>query len=124
LLSPIFPDLKNEEYFPSLGQKQPRTDLFIPSLKLIIEVKFIYPTTTFQDIIGEIAEDTGLYLAKGSDYTGIVAFVWDDTRRTEQHSLLIRGLTTLDGVIDAVVVPRPGVMESSSELPADSAKLT
>lgn len=113
LLFPIFPDLKDEEYFPSLGQKQPRTDLFIPSLKLIIEVKFVYPTTSFQDIIGQIGEDTSLYLAGHADYTGIIAFVWDDTRRTEEHGLLVRGLTRIAGIIDAVVVSRPGGMQDS-----------
>lgn len=110
LLSPLFADLKDEEYFPSIGQKQPRTDLFIPSLKLIVEVKFVYERTRFADIIGEVGEDASLYLAEASPYTRIVAFIWDDSRRTEEHGLLIQGLTKIDGVADAVVVSRPGAM--------------
>jgi hypothetical protein len=119
LLSPIFPDLKDEEYFPSVGQKQPRTDLFIPSLKLIIEVKFVYPTTSFQGIIEEIGADASLYLAEQSEYTQIIVFVWDDTRQSEEHDLLVQGLTKIKGVADAIVVSRPGIMENSQEIVAE-----
>jgi hypothetical protein len=115
LLAPMFPDLRDEENFPSVGQKKPRTDLFIPSLKLIIEVKFMYPKTSFQGIIGEIAEDASLYLAQGSAYAGIIAFVWDDAHRTEEYSVLVRGLRDINGVIDAVVVPRPGFMDGNPD---------
>lgn len=110
LLAPIFPDLKEEEYFPSLGQKQPRTDLFIPSLKLIVEVKFLRQVDKVAKIIDEVASDSSLYLKDGSDYSGLIAFVWDDSRRIEEHPLLCSGLREIRGVLGAVVVPRPGRM--------------
>jgi hypothetical protein len=110
LLTPIFPDLKDEEYFPSLGQKQPRTDLFIPSMKLIIEVKFLRQTDKVTRVIDEVGSDASLYLKAGTDYSGIVAFVWDASRRTEEHPLLREGLRQIRGVLEAVVVSRPGRM--------------
>jgi hypothetical protein len=110
LLAPIFPDLKDEEYFPSLGQKQPRTDLFVPSMKLIIEVKFLRQADKVTKIIDEVGSDASLYLTAGTDYAGIVAFVWDDSRRTEEHPLLRDGLRQIRGVLDAVIVSRPGRM--------------
>jgi hypothetical protein len=110
LLAPIFPDLKDEEYFPSLGQKQPRTDLYIPSLKLIVEVKFLRAKDKVSKAIDEVAADVGLYLTPQSDYSSIVAFVWDDSRRVEEHRLLKDGLTKMTGVVGAVVVSRPGSM--------------
>lgn len=110
LLAPVFPDLKDEEYFPSLGQKQPRIDLFIPSMKLIIEAKFLRQTDKVTKVIDEIASDVGLYLKEGSDYSGVIAFVWDDSRRVEQHALLQDGLRQIRGVLGAVVVSRPGSM--------------
>lgn len=110
LFAPIFPDIKDEEYVLSLGQKQPRTDLFIPSLKAIVEVKFLRDGEKFQKVIDEVAADASLYLRGGSDYAGLVAFVWDDSRRTEEHHLLRNGLLELTGVVGAVVVPRPGRM--------------
>jgi hypothetical protein len=88
LLAPVFPDLKDEEYFPSLGQKQPRTDLFIPSMKLIVEVKFLRQGDKLTKAIDEVASDTSLYLAEGTSYAGVIAFVWDDSRRVEEHALL------------------------------------
>lgn len=114
LLAPYLPDLTDEENFPSIGQKKPRVDLYVPSLKLIIEVKFVYDNSTFPGIIGQVAEDTGLYLSKQSRYTEIVALVWDNTRRVEQHDMLIRGLKELRGVRDAVVLSRPGRMIDSA----------
>ncbi|MGA2936295.1 MAG: hypothetical protein ABSF52_04255 [Syntrophobacteraceae bacterium] len=110
LLAPVFPDLKDEEYFPSLGQKQPRTDLFIPSMKLIIEVKFLRQTDKVTKVIDEVGSDTSLYLVKGTDYSGVIAFVWDASRRVEEHTLLQDGLRQIRGVLGAVVVPRPGKM--------------
>jgi hypothetical protein len=112
LLAPMFPDLKDEEYFPSLGQKQPRTDLFIPSMKLIIEVKFLRQTDNVTKIIDELGSDTSLYLSAGTDYSGIIAFVWDDSRRNEEHSLLQDGLRQIRGVLAAVIISRPGMMRS------------
>jgi hypothetical protein len=111
LLAPIFPDLNDEEYVPGVGPLHPRTDLCIPSLKLIIEVKFMRASMRPQDLIEEIAADANLYLTSNSLYKSILVFIWDDTRRSEQHEFLIQGLKQLTGVIDAIVVSRPGIME-------------
>ncbi len=110
MLRPIFPDLLDEENFPSVGHKHPRTDLYVPSLGLIIEVKFIYPKSTFSKVIEEIAADSALYLAERSSYNQMVTFIWDDSRRTEQHARLVEGLNSIVGVVDNIVVSRPGVM--------------
>ena len=65
LLAPVFSDLKDEEYFPSLGQKQPRADLFIPSVKLIIEVKFLRQTDKVTKVIDELGSDASLFSPRG-----------------------------------------------------------
>jgi hypothetical protein len=41
LLAPIFPDLDDEQYLTKIGQKNPRADLYLPSMKLIVEAKFL-----------------------------------------------------------------------------------
>jgi hypothetical protein len=110
LLAPIFPDLNDEEYTPPIGQLQPRADICIPSLQLIIEIKFMRPNKAPKDLIEEIAADSNLYLATGSKYKAIVAFIWDDSRRTEEHDMLIKGLRQINGITDAIVVSRPGTM--------------
>lgn len=114
ILAPIFPDLEDEENLPSLGHKHPRYDLGIPSLRLIIEVKFIYNGTSseFSHIIEEVASDASLYLSNDSGYDKIIVFVWDNSRRIEQHGELRQGLKKLQGVMEAIVVPRPGKMRA------------
>jgi hypothetical protein len=116
VLAPLFPDLEDEENLPSLGQKHPRADLGIPSLGLVIEVKFVRSGTSseFAKIIGEVAEDASLYLSSESGYSKIVAFVWDDSAHGEQHTELRQGLQKIGGVEGAVVLSRPGKMRQTT----------
>jgi hypothetical protein len=110
ILAPIFPDLKSEESTPSVGQKHPRADLCIPSLRLVVEVKFIRPGTTFSTIVEEVAADAGLYFAAGSPYETMLVFAWDDSARSQEHEVFARGVRELARVADVVVVSRPGTM--------------
>jgi len=116
LLAAVFADIREEEYTRSVGQKKPRVDLEIPSLKLVIEIKFWYRRDRPQKIIGEIAEDTSLYLAEGSPHEQMIAFIWDDSRRTEEHDLLESGIKTLPGIFDVVIVSRPGCMPDNTSV--------
>jgi len=116
LLAPVFADIIEEEYTGSVGQKKPRVDLVIPSLKLVIEIKFWYRKDPPQKIIGEIAEDTSLYLAQGSPHEQMIAFIWDDSRRTEEHDLLESGIKNLNGIFDVVIVSRPGCMPDDTSV--------
>ncbi len=117
LLAPIFPDLEDEEYLRSIGFKHPRADLAIPSLRLIIEVKFLRESTqrALSDVIEQIAADAGLYLSSPSSFSEMLVFVWDDARSTELHSDLRNGLLKLAGVKGAIVVARPGGWNSLGE---------
>lgn len=110
ILAPIFPDLRAEENTPSVGAKHPRADLAIPSLRLVIEVKFVRPGISFADITEEIAADAGLYFAAGSQFDMMVVFTWDDSGRNQEHDVFVRGIRELPRIADAVVVSRPGSM--------------
>ncbi len=109
VLAPLFPDLNAEEYAAPVGQKNPRMDLTIPSLGVVVEVKFVRPGARFQDTIEEVAADASLY---GADprWKSLVPFVWDDSGRTEEHAVLIHGLRSLPMVHGAIAVSRPGKM--------------
>jgi hypothetical protein len=113
ILSPVFVDLTEEEVLAPIGQYQPRADICIPSLKLVIEIKFMRKDTSPRKLIEEIASDSATYLVSGSKYKNIIAFIWDDSRRVEEHEIMIRGMKQLGGVIDAVVISRPGIMDAS-----------
>lgn len=112
VLAPIFPDLDDEEWLKSLGQHHPRADLAIPSLRLVIEAKFLRRggKSVFADVIQEIAADASTYLQDDSGYDSLIAVVWDDAARTEQHPELRQGLMALRGVKDVVILSRPSTM--------------
>ncbi|QGJ70873.1 Hypothetical protein PBC10988_25720 [Planctomycetales bacterium 10988] len=110
ILAPLFSDLTPEDYTVKIHTKQPRADLGVPSLRLIVEAKFWYSQHSSKKIIEEIAEDASLYLVPESRYQSIVPFIWDDGRRTEEHDGLISALRKFDGIEDAIVISRPGMM--------------
>lgn len=114
VLAPIFPDLDDEEWLKSLGHHHPRADLAIPSLRVIIEVKFARKDgKSFSDLIQEVAADASTYLQDGSGYSSIIAFIWDDAARTEEHAELRQGLLRIRSVTDAIVLSRPKKMDRS-----------
>lgn len=114
VLAPVFPDLDDEEWLKSLGQHHPRADLAIPSLRVIIEVKFARKDgKSFSELIQEVAADASTYLQDGSGYASIIAFIWDDASRTEEHAELRQGLLRVRGVVDAIVLSRPKKMDRS-----------
>ena len=110
MLAPVFPDLRREEFRAQVGDLQPRLDLAIPTLRLIIEVKFARNGAALREVIREIAQDVSLYFVDTSTYDQIIVFVWDDARRVEDHDTLVSGLEQLPRVGGAVVVSRPGKM--------------
>lgn len=114
LLSPIFPDLEDEFYFDPVGQKNARADLGIPSMQLIIEVKFVRNTVRFANMIEEVAADNSLYFGQNRDYTSryqhLLVFIWDDSCRTHEHDVFKRGINQLSNVVGSVVISRPGNM--------------
>lgn len=110
VLAPLFSDLESEPYSKKLGFVQPRADLTIPSLRLIIEAKFAYPGDSLKKIQRELSEDAAAYFPKGGSFERMIAFVWDDAARTEEHATLVQGLEQLERVAGVVVVSRPAKM--------------
>lgn len=107
VLRPIFPDLKEEEYTVSVGPTQPRADLYIPSLKLVIEVKFWYQGDNSRKLLNELAADASLYRARDSEVQFVIPIIWDDGRRTQEHSVIQDGINSIHGLGKAVFVNRP-----------------
>jgi hypothetical protein len=114
LLAPLFPDLIDEDSTPKVGPVQPRADIGAPSLRLIVEAKFMRADDPPKKMVEQIAQDASLYLVAGSRYDKLIPFIWDDSRRTEHHEEMVRGLRQITGVVDAVIVPRPGSMVPTS----------
>jgi hypothetical protein len=111
VLAPLFHDVESEGYSNKVGFTQPRADLVIPSLKLIIEAKFARATDSLKEIQRQLAQDAAMYFPQGGQHDRMIAFVWDDAARTEEHATLIQGLEKLDHVAGVVVVSRPTKMQ-------------
>lgn len=113
LLAPIFNDIADEVNLQPLGQKNPRIDLYLPSIHTIIEVKYRKSVKkSFPALIGEIAEDASLYRAdaKYADAL-IVSLLWDCTRATQEHAKFKEGVLKIDGINGCVVVSAPSTMD-------------
>jgi len=116
LLAPIFNDIADEVNLQPVGQKNPRIDLYLPSLHTIIEVKYRKDVKkSFPTLIGEIAEDASLYRVdtKYKD-ARIVSFLWDCTRSTQEHTKFKEGVLKINGIDGCVVVSAPSTMNERS----------
>jgi hypothetical protein len=113
LLGPIFNDIADEVNLQPVGQKNPRIDLYLPSLHTIIEVKYRKDAKkSFPTIIGEIAEDASLYRADAKyEDAHIVSFLWDSTRATQEHAKFKEGVLKIVGIDGCVVVSAPSTMD-------------
>jgi hypothetical protein len=117
VLYPIFrSDLVDETYLPSWGNVQPRTDLGIVKLKLIIEVKIARQPSDFNDIEEQVAGDLGLYFKDTSQYDRMIVFVYDDCdqHRPERYASLKNALMHREHIEDVIIVRRPGMIPNRS----------
>jgi hypothetical protein len=121
VLAPLFPDLESEGYSTKVGFTQPRPDLGIPSLNLIIEAKFARASDSLKEIQRQLAQDAAMYFPQGGQYERMIAFVWDDAARTEDHATLIQGLEKLVRVAGVIVVSRPSKMQEPPVAPVEPA---
>ncbi|UZJ45099.1 hypothetical protein OOT55_03310 [Marinimicrobium sp. C6131] len=114
LLAPIFNDIADEVNLQPVGQKNPRVDLYLPSLHTIIEVKYRKSVKkSFPALIGEIAEDASLYRADARYKDSlIVTFLWDCTRATQEHAKFKEGVLRIDGINGCVVVSAPSTIDN------------
>jgi hypothetical protein len=124
VLKPLIPALEEEQYLPPTGTYQPRADLCILALELVIEVKFWYHGKSVKELTEEIAADLTLYLRKDSPYRTVIAAIWDDGARTEEQAELKRGLKGLTGLSDVVIVNRPSSMNNPVAIDSAAKKKT
>lgn len=113
MLAPIFNDIADEVNLQPVGQKNPRIDLYLPTLHTIIEVKYRKDNKkSFPMLIGEIAEDASLYRVdtKHKD-ARIICFLWDRTRATQEHSKFKEGILKIEGIDGCVVISAPSTMD-------------
>ena len=114
MLYPAFGDqLRDEQYLPGFGLKQPRYDFGIIALKLIIEVKVLRTPSDFKEVEEQIAGDTGLYLSDPARFDKMVVYIYDDcdAHQPERYASLCAAILQRDARVKSVViVRRPGML--------------
>lgn len=110
-------NLVDESYLPNWGQTQPRADLGIQSLKLIIEVKFIRELRDFNEIEGEIGNDLGLYFKETDLYDRMIVFVYDDcdSHQPQKYDGLRNALLKRERIEDVIIIRRPGMVPARKD---------
>jgi hypothetical protein len=115
VLYPIYgSQLVDETYLPGYGQVQPRFDLGVVNLKLIIEVKVLRTISDFAKVEEEISGDLGLYFKEPDRFDRMVVYIYDDCNKhySERLDELKNALRKRDRVEDVVIVRRPSMIPS------------
>jgi len=112
MLRPFFDDLIDEQFLPKLGHSSYKPDFAIPSLRILLEAKFVRKGTDFKKVEKEILEDSVGYLTNTKEYDGIIVFIYDHSCSVQEHEETIRGLKQVQGIEEIVIVSRPSQLPS------------
>lgn len=115
MLRPYFPDLEYEDPLPKVGHAHYRPDLSIPSLRVVVEVKYARKASDFKELESQVMVDSVAYLAKTDRYDRIVVFIYDDSSSNEEHDATRRALMDIPVITDVVIVSRPGRIPPRSD---------
>jgi hypothetical protein len=113
VLRSVFDDVIDEETLPKFGHSTYKADFAIPSLRLLIEAKFVRKAADFKDYEKEIMEDAIGYLVQASDrYDRIMVFIYDHSSSVQEHGQTIGALRKLPQIEDVIIVSRPSQLPS------------
>jgi hypothetical protein len=113
VLYPIYGSaLVDERYLPNWGNVQPRVDLGITSLKLIIEVKIAREPADFAEIEEQVAGDLGLYFKDPGLFNRMIVFIYDDCNKhsPEKYESLRSALKQRERIEEVIIVRRPSML--------------
>jgi len=107
VLRSYFDDLIDEEAMPKFGHKFHKPDFAIPSLRLLIEVKYADKKDDFKNLEQEIIIDTKAYLTNTKGYDRILVFIYDESSSVQEHEITRRDLKKLEEIEDVIIVSKP-----------------
>ena len=112
MLRPICDDLEDEDTLPKFGHSAYRADFGIPSLGLLIEVKYARSAAEFKAIEKQVLEDLVPYLKTPDRYREVLIFIYDASSSVQEHDTTSRALRSVPGIADVVIVCRPSQLPS------------
>lgn len=114
MLRPYFKDLIDEETLPKLGHSAYKPDFAIPSLRTLLEVKYVRKKGDFKTVEKEILEDSVAYLTNTKDYGKLIVFIYDHSSSVQEHEVTMRDLCKVSNITDVVIVSRPSQLPSGT----------
>ncbi|MGW4116762.1 PD-(D/E)XK nuclease domain-containing protein [Actinosynnema sp. NPDC004786] len=120
MLRSVFDDVVDEDPLPKIGHSSYRVDFGLPSLGVIVEVKYAYKASDFKKIENEVMIDAAAYLKESDRYKDVIVFIYDESSSVEHHDVTRRALAGLPGVTDVIIVSRPGVLPVPTRTPVAS----
>ncbi len=102
ILRSHFDDLVDQESLPKFGTKSHKPDFGVPSLHVLIELKYLASGTNIKTIQDEMQSDIIGYLDSQENYTQIIFLVYDASHRIrdkQELSVLKKNRKVLDVVI-------------------------
>jgi hypothetical protein len=107
MLRPVFADLVDEETLRKIGHSTYRADFGIPSLGLLIEVKYARKAADFKEFEQQIFVDYTAYLTGNGTYRQLAIFIYDESGSVQEHGTTRRALLDMPNITDVVIVSRP-----------------
>lgn len=107
VLRSVFDDVVDEETLPKVGHSTYRADFGIPSLGVLIEVKYARKSSDFKDIETQVMIDSVAYLHGVTAYKEIVVFIYDESASIQEHDTTTTALRGIDAISDVIIVSRP-----------------
>lgn len=111
ILRPYFTDIIDEDTLPKFGHSSYKADFGIPSLKLVIEVKYAFGRDDFKHIEKEILQDAIPYL-RDLRYDSMIVFIYDSTASVQEHGVTKSALMEIPGVSGVIIASRPSQLVS------------
>ena len=116
ILRSVFDDVSDEEPFPKIGHKYSLVDFKIPSLKLLVEAKFIKDHNEFLKVENDIKIDIVEYLTTNPNDM-IIVFIYDNSASVEEHQTTIRALEKLDRIYKVIIASKPSHIDEAKRKP-------
>lgn len=107
MLRPYYNDLIDEESIRKLGHSSYKPDFAVPSLRTLLEVKYVRERGEFKKTEKEVMEDSIGYLLDSNDYENLIVFIYDHSCSTQEHDETIRALKKIPDIEDVIIVSRP-----------------
>jgi len=106
ILSLHFDDIRPEEWNPSYGGVQSRSDLLLKPERIVIETKMTRKSLSQRDLVHQLIDDKAQYQGH-PDYATLICFVYDPDQLLPNPTAIERDLTGHDGKLTTIVVISP-----------------